>query len=276
MKKFVYMALLGIATFSMPAMADVKMDMMNDKIDRLEQDLNALQRKVYQSSGKSFSASDSVAPVVSSSANGSGNLDELYNRINDQNAIIQEMTAKLEKMEYEQTQLNDRLNKMNADIDVRFNMMNNDKSSSTTNSSSSSNTSASSSKSSGNAQADYDKAYALLKKGKYQEAESAFSAFMKNYPKSNLVGNANYWIGETYYARGKYEQAVGVFADGFTKYKSNTKAPDNLLKLGLSMSKLKKKTEACTAFTSLPTEFPKASNDLKTRAKNEAKKLACK
>ena len=99
---------------------------------------------------------------------------------------------------------------------------------------------------------------------------------MKKYPKSDLVGNANYWLGETYYARGKFEQAVGIFADGFTKYKKNSKAPDNLLKLGLSMNKLGRKQDACTAFTSLSSEFPKAAQTLKNRAKAEAKKLSCK
>ena len=32
--------------------------------------------------------------------------------------------------------------------------------------------------------------------------------FMKEYPNSSLIGNANYWLGETYYARGLFEQAV--------------------------------------------------------------------
>lgn len=273
MKKIAYFSLVCLTLFPCFSFADVKMDMMNDKIDRLEQDLNALQRKVYQNTGKgnATTATPSVVATTPASSAG-GNLDDLYARVDEKNAIIQDLTAKIEKLEFEQTQLNERINKLNADIDVRFNMMSNNTAPAQTATSST----PASTTSGKNAQADYDAAYALLKKGKYSEAESAFSAFMKAYPKSSLVGNANYWIGETYYARGKYEQAVGIFADGFTKYKNNSKAADNLLKLGLSMSKLKKKTEACTAFKSLPTEFPKASKELKDRAKNEAKKLACK
>lgn len=48
------------------------------------------------------------------------------------------------------------------------------------------------------------------------------------------------------------------------------------MKLGMSMRELKKKTEACVAFTSLPTEFPKAEAALLSRAKSEASKLNCK
>ena len=106
-------------------------------------------------------------------------------------------------------------------------------------------------------------------------AEQAFLKFMTDYPNSTYLGNANYWLGESYYARGQYAEAAGLFADGFTKYKDNTKAPDNMLKLGLTMKSLGKKSEACTAFKGLISEFPKANESLKKRASDEAKALKC-
>lgn len=266
MKKAIYLCLFLAISMPTGAFADIKMDMMNDKIDRLEQDLNALQRKMYQS-GTSISA-------VSSNSN--SNLDDLYNRITEQGNIVRDLTAQIEKLEYEQQQLNERLNKMNADIDVRFNMLPKEGAASVSSGNSNKKSTANTQAKITSAKEAYDKAYNLLKKGNYTAAEEALTAFMRDYPKSDLVGNANYWLGETYYARGKYEQAVGIFADGFTKYKKNSKAADNLLKLGLTMNKLKKKSEACTAFKSLPLEFPKASKALKDRAKAEAKKLSCK
>ena len=251
-------------TVSMPmySYADIKMDMLSDKVTRLEQDVNALQRKVYQS--KSEQVSSDVSQTVSSDAN----LEDLYNRVSAQDTVIKDLTAKIEQLEFQQKQLEERLTKMNADVDVRFNMLQSEKS--TTGNASPKPTSKE------EAQKAYDLAYQVMKKGDYKAAEEAFTAFIRDYPKSTLVGNANYWLGETYYARGLYEQAVGVFADGFTKYKNNSKAADNLLKLGLTMNKLNKKAEACTAFKSLPTEFPKADAKLKDRAKAEAKKLTCK
>lgn len=41
-------------------------------------------------------------------------------------------------------------------------------------------------------------------------------------------------------------------------------------------ARTEEKTEACVAFTSLPTEFPKAEAALLSRAKSEASKLNCK
>lgn len=262
MKKIILAAFLTFSFVSVSASADIKMDMLSDKVTRLEKDVNALQRRVYQSKSETVETSDikSGAPA--------GNLEDLYNRLSEQETVVKDLTAKMEQIEFQQKQLEERITKMNADIDVRFNMLSNEKS----NSSETKTTTLSKEE----AQKSYDAAYQMMKKGDYKKAEEAFTAFMRDYPKSTLVGNANYWLGETYYARGLYEQAVGVFADGFTKYKNNSKAADNLLKLGLTMNKLQKKTEACTAFKSLPTEFPKADEKLKNRAKAEAKKLSCK
>ena len=245
------------------ALSDTQNEILYDKVERLEKDVMSLQRKFYTGGN----TSKNTAVVDTSS------LDGLYTQITSQQEVIQQLTAKVEQLEYAQKQLEDKLNKMNADIDVRFSMAEKAVAESKNTKAVTSTSVKSNPK---EIQAAYDKAYAAMKKGDYKTAEAGFASFMKKYPKSDLVGNANYWLGETYYARGKFEQAVGIFADGFTKYKKNSKAPDNLLKLGLSMNKLGRKQDACTAFTSLSSEFPKAAQTLKNRAKAEAKKLSCK
>ena len=260
MKKIIFASLLVSSCISIPSFADIKMDMLNDKVTRLENDVNAIQRKIYTNTVDTSITSSETIPQ------GSG-IEDLYNKINAQDAVIKDLTQKMEQIEFKQNQLEEKLTKLNADLDVRFNLLEKTPVKEEAPAKPSSKDIA---------QKDYDEAYALMKKGKYKEAEQAFTKFMKDHTKSTLVGNANYWLGETYYARGLYEQAVGVFADGFTKYKNNSKAADNLLKLGLTMNKLNKKTEACTAFKTLPTEFPKADPALKNRAKAEAKKLSCK
>lgn len=261
MKKIILTALLLSTVSILTAHADIKTDMLNDKVARLEKDINALQRKVYQSSEiKASNVSEESIP-------NNGNLEDLYNRVSSQDAVIKDLTSKMEQLEFQQKQLDERLTKLNADIDVRFNLLQQEKKTTAP---------VNGVEKKEAAQSAYDNAYNIMKKGDYKKAEEAFTLFMKDYPKSNLVGNANYWLGETYYARGLYEQAVGIFADGFTKYKKNSKAADNLLKLGLTMNKLNKKTEACTAFKSLASEFPKADKKLKDRATAEAKKLSCK
>ncbi len=121
----------------------------------------------------------------------------------------------------------------------------------------------------------YDKGIELVRIGKYSEAQAKFEEFLKLAPKNELAGNAKYWLGETYYARRDYANAAVIFAQGFKDYPQNIKAPDNLLKLGISMQALHKKEEACTAFISVSKEFPSADKTVLEKAEKEIKKLKC-
>jgi len=128
----------------------------------------------------------------------------------------------------------------------------------------------------GDAQTDYDRAYNLLRTEDWEKAEKALTDYVKRYPKNPMAGNAQYWLGETFYVRKKYNEAAVAFAEGFKSYPTNNKAPDNLLKLGLALSELGKTKESCTAYGELLQRFPGASPAVKRRADAERKRLACK
>lgn len=126
-----------------------------------------------------------------------------------------------------------------------------------------------------NVQEQYDEAFGLLRKADYDQAEKALNRFVTQHRDSPLAGNAQYWLGETYYGRGKYAEAAVAFAEGFQRYNKNPKAPDNLLKLGLSLSALKQRDDACKTLGQLDRQFPNAAASLKRRADQERKKLTC-
>lgn len=121
----------------------------------------------------------------------------------------------------------------------------------------------------------YERAFELLSKAEYDQAEKGFQDFLAKNRNHQLASNAQYWLGESYYARKKYAEAAQAFAEGVGKYPKSPKAADNLLKLGMSFQQLNKKTEACTAFTQLMTKFPEASANVKRRADTERRKLNC-
>lgn len=127
----------------------------------------------------------------------------------------------------------------------------------------------------GTPQEQYEQAFTLMRQSDFPSAERAWLAFLKAYPSDALAGNAQYWLGETYYVRGDYQQAAVVFLQGYQKYPKNAKAPDSLLKLGLSLGSLGQKKEACAALARLGTEFPDAADALKRRATTERQKLGC-
>ena len=121
----------------------------------------------------------------------------------------------------------------------------------------------------------YARAFSLLEKRNYEEAGAGFSEFLKSSPGDPLADNARYWLGETYYARGEYARSAEIFLDGYEKNKTGPKAPDTLLKLGLSLAALDKKKEACASFRELNRAFPNAPGAVKERATEESKRLNC-
>ncbi|MGN1079003.1 MAG: tol-pal system protein YbgF [Alphaproteobacteria bacterium] len=121
----------------------------------------------------------------------------------------------------------------------------------------------------------YDEAFASIKKQHYKTAQAQFEAFLVLYPKDALAGNAQYWLGESFFARSMFSQAAVAFAEGFKSYRDSQKAPDNLFKLGVTMTKLNKKEEACIAFKNFAKEYPKVSDSMKKRLEKEIQKLSC-
>jgi tol-pal system protein YbgF len=121
----------------------------------------------------------------------------------------------------------------------------------------------------------YEHAFGLLRQANYPDAEAALRTFLERHPDDLLAGNATYWLGETYYVRGNYQQAALTFADGYQKYPNSGKAPDNLLKLGMALGELGKTADACVALGQLRKQFPNAPENIQDRAARERQRYGC-
>lgn len=127
----------------------------------------------------------------------------------------------------------------------------------------------------GTPEALYEKAFKLLKESNYADSTTEFDTFINLHPNHSLAGNAQYWLGETYYAREDFSNAAKAFAKGYQKYRTAPKAADNLLKLGLSLQSLGAKDDACVTYTQLIKEYSDAASSLLDRAKTEKTRLEC-
>ncbi len=76
----------------------------------------------------------------------------------------------------------------------------------------------------------YDTALQAFRDKKYKEAREKFEAYIKDYPTTDLTDNAQFWIGETYYAEKNYEDAILAFEVLLKKYPDSKKASSALLK----------------------------------------------
>ncbi len=120
----------------------------------------------------------------------------------------------------------------------------------------------------------YERSNESLLRRQFGDAESGFSSFVSKYPDHSLAGSAQYWLGETYYAQGDFRQAAQNFLQGYKGYPKSRRAPDSLLKLGISLNKLGQTQQACAAFGAIGGEFPNAV-DAKKRAQAESKRAGC-
>ncbi|MGH6679566.1 MAG: tol-pal system protein YbgF, partial [Bradyrhizobium sp.] len=99
--------------------------------------------------------------------------------------------------------------------------------------------------------------------------------FARRFPTDPLVGDSQYWLGESYYQRRQYRDAAEAFLAVTTKYDKSTKAPDALLRLGQSLAALKQKDAACASFGEVLRKYPHASAGVRAAVDREQKKEKC-
>ena len=122
----------------------------------------------------------------------------------------------------------------------------------------------------------YEFAVSFMKIGDYETAEFALKEFINKNKDHDLAGSAQYWYGETFRIRQLYSDAATAYLDGYQNYPKSKKAPDNLLKLGITMVQLGEKDQGCKMISGLKKEYPKASKSVLQKALYEQKKFKCK
>jgi tol-pal system protein YbgF len=120
----------------------------------------------------------------------------------------------------------------------------------------------------------YERSNESLLRRRFDDAEAGFNKFLQTYPDHSLAGSARYWLGEAFYSQGDYRKAAQNFLQGYQKYPKSRRAPDSLLKLGLSLDRLGQKQQACAALGAVGSEFPKAV-EAKKRAQTEFDRAGC-
>ena len=124
-------------------------------------------------------------------------------------------------------------------------------------------------------QEQYEFAVSFMKIGDYETAEFALKEFIQKNKDHDLAGNAQYWYGETFRIRQLYSDAATAYLDGYQNYPKSKKAPDNLLKLGITMVQLGEKDQGCKMISGVKKEYPKATKSVLQKAQYEQKKFKC-
>jgi len=121
----------------------------------------------------------------------------------------------------------------------------------------------------------YDAAMELLSRAQYTEAQAAFRSFVQANPTNELAGPAQYWVGDISFTQKDYGGAAKAFADVLKRFPKTTKAPDAMLKLGLSLMELGQKPEGCTTLGAVKAKYPNANASILSRAAQRFKEAKC-
>jgi tol-pal system protein YbgF len=106
------------------------------------------------------------------------------------------------------------------------------------------------------AQAIYDRGYTLYHQGRYVDAEAGFRRFLQGYPDTSLSDNAQYWIGESRFARNDFEGALAAFREVAERYPSGNKVADSLLKAADCLRQLDDPGSARATYDEVIRRFP--------------------
>ncbi len=111
----------------------------------------------------------------------------------------------------------------------------------------------------------YLKGLELFKNGDMSGARAQLTQFLEKNPDHELVPNARYWIGETYYGEKNYEQAILEFQEVVKQYPKKEKAPAAMLKQALSFKALKDMKSTQYLLKRLITMYPKSEEAQKAK-----------
>ncbi len=121
----------------------------------------------------------------------------------------------------------------------------------------------------------YQNAYEFILSGDYVTAEAGFRDHLNRFPTDARNADAEFWLGEALLAQNKYRDAAQVFLAANKEHPKSKKAPEMLLKLGVSLAGLNQRDVACATFAEVNKRYPNISAPLKQRLSQEKSRASC-
>ncbi|NOZ43261.1 MAG: tol-pal system protein YbgF [Alphaproteobacteria bacterium] len=246
----------------------------------IEKQLQAVQRKVF-TPGSQFPNRQPRTGTVPGPTGEDVRLADMEARFARMQTQIRQLTGRVEESNFQVSRLKQQLKTLSSDYEFRLEALEKSSSPQTVKPGQSQKMAAPNKAKTadilpkGTEKQQYSYAQKLVIKGQYAEAKAALGAFLKRYPKARLAGNAQYWLGQTYYVRKMYTKAARAFLEGYNTYPESPKAPAFLLKIGMSLYAMGEKNDACDAYRELASRFPD-SVESKNKRPPEQKRAGCK
>ena len=119
-------------------------------------------------------------------------------------------------------------------------------------------------------QRDYEDAWKRLRERDYRGAIEQFKKFVEEHSNSSLADNAQYWIGESYYALQEFDEAILEFDVVRKKYPDGDKVPAAWLKIGYAFAELGNRVDARLILQEVINRYPQSKEAEKAQEKIRA------
>lgn len=103
---------------------------------------------------------------------------------------------------------------------------------------------------------EYEAALNLFKATRYKEAAGGFSAFVDKYPTSTLAPNAQYWLGNAWYAQHDCRHAIEAQSIVTTKYPDSAKAADAWLAIATCQQEMGNRKGSQRSLETVISKYP--------------------
>ncbi len=121
----------------------------------------------------------------------------------------------------------------------------------------------------------YRNSYEFILSGDYGTAEAGFREHIERFPDDPKAADSHYWLGEALLGMERYRDAAEVFLAASQDYADSPKAPEMLLKLGISLAALNQRDVACATYSEIGKRYNTLSVALKDRIKQEQALAGC-
>jgi TolA-binding protein len=296
--RFHLVAMLLLASAAVPAEAQ-RSESPERRIERLEQQLRAVQRKVFPNGAEVAPEIDRQQPApLLPGAPASSAVADLTARVDSLEAQLRELTGQIEQNGNRLRQVEEGISRLRDSTGARLDVLERagtpapESARPSTSSSTNSSTTrpkpapepeddepaaapASSATGDSAAEAAYNAGFRLWESKRYTEAQKALEAAAKRYPKSKWASWASNLAGRAYLDAGKPATAAKAFLANYQANPKGERAADSLYFLGQALVALDKPADACKAYDELQEVYGAGMRDwVKSRlpaARSQAK-----
>ena len=221
-----------------------------------------------------------VAPSTGGGAPATGAGSDAILRLNRLEAEIRMLTGKIEQMEFEQRSIAEDATRRFGDIEFRLTELEGGDISilapvQPLGGGGTGSVVAAGPEVSISERGDLDRAIEDVKQGRFDLGEDRLRGFLTAYPGGPLEGEALYWLGESQFVRGAFQNAARSYLNGYNADRGSAIASKNLYRLGVTLGRLGQLNEACLTLREVRNQFPTGPADILNAADAESSALNC-